>query len=442
MCLRGDSQRNHAMLAHICVAALALAPGHQWTRPALHAPMNALTALPPRASTPQPRGRIPTIGSFSSCAAANIASAPTRAAPVMAEGAAQSGLEKFSSTFSTLFPLWTLLVAVLGLVRPAVLGSISTDAFTGLLGLLMLSMGITLTIDDFTRVLKQPTIMGVGFAGCYVMMPLLALGLSRVFGLSPALTAGMVLVGSINGGQARTTRAICGCATGIASAYLEASCRLLQVVCLPPPQASNLCTYIARGDVALSVMMTTVTTLGAIFMTPLLSQLLLGAIVPVDALGVAISTIQAPAAPSSRRHPAPGACCSEVGAQPTRSGLTLRVAYRWSWSRSCSACSPTRSFPALSRRSCHSRRCITCWMHKILCTLFTHLWSARWWASCRRAYSSGRRWRNAPSRSSPPASSCRRRPRCFISLAAPRRTSASRNFTVRRRAAPSRSKPR
>ena len=208
MCLRGDSQRNHAMLAHICVAALALAPGHQWTRPALHAPINALTALPPLASTPQPRGRIPTIGSFSSCAAANIASAPTRAAPVMAEGAAQSGLEKFSSTFSTLFPLWTLLVAVLGLVRPAVLGSISTDAFTGLLGLLMLSMGITLTIDDFTRVLKQPTIMGVGFAGCYVMMPLLALGLSRVFGLSPALTAGMVLVGSINGGQARTPRAM------------------------------------------------------------------------------------------------------------------------------------------------------------------------------------------------------------------------------------------
>ena len=208
VCLRGDSQRNHLMLAHICVAALALAPGHLWTRPALHSPANALTALPLLAPTPQPRGRIPAIGSFSSCTVANIASAPTRAAPVMAEGAAQSGLERFSSTFSTLFPLWTLLVAVLGLVRPAVLGSISTDAFTGLLGLLMLSMGITLTIDDFTRVLKQPTIMGVGFAGCYVMMPLLALGLSRVFGLSPALTAGMVLVGSINGGQARTTRAM------------------------------------------------------------------------------------------------------------------------------------------------------------------------------------------------------------------------------------------
>ena len=69
--------------------------------------------------------------------------------------------------------------------------------------------------------------------------------------MNAALTAGMVLVGSINGGQ-----------------------------------ASNLCTYIARGDVALSVLMTTVTTIGAIFMTPLISKLLLGAIVPVDAVGV------------------------------------------------------------------------------------------------------------------------------------------------------------
>jgi BASS family bile acid:Na+ symporter len=61
---------------------------------------------------------------------------------------------------------------------------------------------------------------------------------------------------------------------------------------LPSLQASNLCTYIARGDVALSVMMTTVTTIGAIVMTPLLCKLLLGTLVPVDALGVAISTVQ------------------------------------------------------------------------------------------------------------------------------------------------------
>merc|ERR1719223_2082037 len=85
----------------------------------------------------------------------------------------------------------------------------------------------------------------------------MALGLSYAIGLPASLTAGMVLVGSINGGQ-----------------------------------ASNLCTYIAKGDVALSVLMTTVTTIGAIFMTPLICKLLLGTIVPVDAVGVAISTVQ------------------------------------------------------------------------------------------------------------------------------------------------------
>merc|ERR1719460_1790163 len=118
----------------------------------------------------------------------------------------------------------------------------------------MLSMGITLTVDDFKRVLARPGVMVLGFIACYVLMPGLALGLSSALGLPAAMTAGMVLVGSINGGQ-----------------------------------ASNLCTYIAKGDVALSVLMTTCTTIGAIFMTPLLCKVLLGAIVPVDAVGVAIS---------------------------------------------------------------------------------------------------------------------------------------------------------
>jgi BASS family bile acid:Na+ symporter len=174
-----------------------------------------------------------------------------------AESSPSSGFQKFSSIFSTLFPLWTALVALLGVFMPASFAWIPTSAFTALLGTLMLSMGITLSVEDFKRVAQKPGVMAVGFAGCYIFMPLLALALSRALKLSPALTAGMVLVGSINGGQ-----------------------------------ASNLCTYIANGDVALSVLMTTVTTVGAIVMTPLISKVLLGALVPVDALGVAMSTIQ------------------------------------------------------------------------------------------------------------------------------------------------------
>ena len=121
----------------------------------------------------------------------------------------------------------------------------------------MLSMGITLTPQDFMDVAKEPTSVVMQFSLCYAMMPFLALGLAKVFGVSPALLAGMVLVGSINGGQ-----------------------------------ASNLCTYIAKGNVALSVLMTTATTLGAIVMTPFICKSLLGTVVPVDAAGIAKSTIE------------------------------------------------------------------------------------------------------------------------------------------------------
>eukprot|EP00466_Bigelowiella_natans_P012995 jgi/Bigna1/37506/e_gw1.20.155.1 len=121
----------------------------------------------------------------------------------------------------------------------------------------MLSMGITLTPADFAKVLTKPLPVIVGFVSCYGLMPAIALGLAKLFALNNAMTAGLVLCGCINGGQ-----------------------------------ASNLCAYIAKGNVALSVMMTLSTTVGAIFMTPLLSKVLLGTSIPVDAVGIAISTMQ------------------------------------------------------------------------------------------------------------------------------------------------------
>jgi bile acid:Na+ symporter, BASS family len=153
--------------------------------------------------------------------------------------------------------VWTVLFTALALRSPSSFAWFTTEYFTGALAALMLSMGITLTPDDFVQVAKQPTPTIVQFALCYGMMPILAYALGKAFKLNDALTAGMVLVGCINGGQ-----------------------------------ASNLCTYIARGNVALSVLMTTATTLGAIVMTPLLCKGILGAVVPVDAAGIAYSTIQ------------------------------------------------------------------------------------------------------------------------------------------------------
>ena len=150
----------------------------------------------------------------------------------------------------------------MALKKPSTFDFFTTEYFTAALAALMLSMGITLTPADFTAVASEPTSVLMQFSLCYAMMPILALVLGKFFGLDAGLMAGMVLVGSINGGQ-----------------------------------ASNLCTYIAKGNVALSVLMTTATTVGAIFMTPFLCKSLLGAVVPVDAKGIAMSTIQVVLAP-------------------------------------------------------------------------------------------------------------------------------------------------
>lgn len=169
---------------------------------------------------------------------------------------------KVSDILTTLFPLWTVLFGGLAIAKPETFAFFTTKYFTATLGVLMLSMGITLTPADFTRVLQQPGAVLWGFILCYGLCPLLGLGLGRAFKLPVDLVAGLVLVGSINGGQ-----------------------------------ASNLCTYIAKGDVALSVLMTTVTTIAGIFMTPILCKALLGAVVPVDAVGIAVSCIQVVLAP-------------------------------------------------------------------------------------------------------------------------------------------------
>lgn len=203
----------------------------------------------------------------------NLAAKDSRSAMCMSTTSADSSEEglgskifkaytKTADVATTLFPVWTVLFTGIALKSPSSFAWFTTEYFTGALAALMLSMGITLTPDDFKKVASRPNSVIMQFLLCYAMMPVLALGLGKMFSLDPALMAGMVLVGSINGGQ-----------------------------------ASNLCTYIAKGNVALSVLMTTATTLGAIFMTPLLCKFLLGAVVPVDAAGIAKSTVQVVLAP-------------------------------------------------------------------------------------------------------------------------------------------------
>ncbi|KAG2599433.1 probable sodium/metabolite cotransporter BASS2, chloroplastic [Panicum virgatum] len=168
-----------------------------------------------------------------------------------------STYEKIVELLTTLFPVWVILGTIIGIYKPSMVTWLETDLFTVLLGFLMLSMGLTLTFEDFRRCLRNPWTVGVGFLAQYLIKPLLGLAIATTLNLSAPLATGLILVS-----------------------------------CCPGGQASNVATYISKGNVALSVLMTTCSTIGAIIMTPLLTKLLAGQLVPVDAAGLAISTFQ------------------------------------------------------------------------------------------------------------------------------------------------------
>ena len=212
------------------------------------------------------RGILPIASTFSTslslAASGDSASLSSDLTEPSSKATAMDRFRQASALICNLFPVWTLVTAGSALYRPALFEHIDPKSFTGLIGALMLCMGITLKPSDFKRVLQRPVAVALAFVGCYVVMPALAIILSQLFNLGPSLSAGLVLVSCINGAQ-----------------------------------ASNLCTYIGQGDLALSVMMTTMTTMGAIVMTPTVGKLLLGKVVPVDSLAIAKSTVQVVLAP-------------------------------------------------------------------------------------------------------------------------------------------------
>ncbi len=144
-----------------------------------------------------------------------------------------------------LFPLWAILFSVLAYYFADLLSSWK-PAIEPLLGVVMFGMGMTLTWRNFTEVLKRPGMIGLGVLLQYLVMPLAAWLIAELLGLPPYLMAGLVLVGACPGGT-----------------------------------ASNVVCYLARGDVALSITLTTVSTLLAIVMTPVLTWLYVGQKVPV-----------------------------------------------------------------------------------------------------------------------------------------------------------------
>ncbi|TDW30251.1 bile acid:sodium symporter family protein [Cryobacterium psychrophilum] len=154
------------------------------------------------------------------------------------------------------FGLIVLAAGGLALAMPEAFAGM-TVAIPLLLSVIMLGMGMTLRPVDFVIVAKRPWALLVGVAAQYVVMPLLGLGIAVALDLSPMLTAGLILVGAAPGGT-----------------------------------ASNVMVFLSKGDTALSVAMTTVSTLLAPILTPLIVAVLAGQFLPVDPGALFISILK------------------------------------------------------------------------------------------------------------------------------------------------------
>ncbi|KAK1862517.1 hypothetical protein I4F81_005085 [Pyropia yezoensis] len=180
-----------------------------------------------------------------------------------AGAAAGAALAAASTGLTVASPLLCLGAGLWALYHPSTFGTTITGEWVRVcLALLMLSMGLTLSLDDVVGALRRPLLVLLSLALEYGVAPLWAFTLGHIFRLSPPLRAGLTLMGSVNGGQ-----------------------------------ASNLCTYLSYGDVAASVLMTLSSSLLATGAIPALSHIYLSGVVDVDAGGLASSTAKLVLAP-------------------------------------------------------------------------------------------------------------------------------------------------
>ena len=146
-----------------------------------------------------------------------------------------------------LFPIWAVLFSIAAFYIDN-LFVVFKSAIVPLLIVVMFGMGMTLTWDNFRRILKSPLVIILGFSLQYLIMPAAGFFVSVLFNLSPVMMAGVVLVG-----------------------------------CSPGGTASNVITYLGNGDVALSITLTLTSTVLAVFLTPFFSYIILNHVVPVPA---------------------------------------------------------------------------------------------------------------------------------------------------------------
>ena len=167
-----------------------------------------------------------------------------------------NAIEKASAFVGKTFSLWVLLFAALGFFAPGLF--IGYKAWIApLLGIVMFGMGLTLSTEDFRDVFRRPRDVAIGVVGHYLIMPGIAYVLAIALRLPPEIAVGVILVG-----------------------------------CCPSGTASNVMTFLSRGDVALGVSIGAVSTLIAPFATPALVSLLAGAWMQINTTSLFMDIVQ------------------------------------------------------------------------------------------------------------------------------------------------------
>ncbi|TQE83696.1 bile acid:sodium symporter family protein [Leptospira noguchii] len=166
-------------------------------------------------------------------------------------------LQKIGEVGTLLFPAWVLIGSVLSFFFPQWFTWFTGAAITYGLGVTMLSMGITLLPRDFRNIFRTPIPVFIGVTLQYTVMPVSGWGIGVLLDLPTPLATGLVVVS-----------------------------------CCPGGVASNVITYLARGDLALSVSMTASSTILSVFMTPLLTLFLIGKGINVSSSGLFLDTFQ------------------------------------------------------------------------------------------------------------------------------------------------------
>ena len=170
-------------------------------------------------------------------------------------------LEKINAVVSKNMALLVIVFAAIALMLPAAF-KWATSQITMLLGVVMFGMGMTLRLQDFKEIFRRPRDVFIGLSAQFIIMPLLAYGLAILFRLPPELAVGVILTGTCPGGT-----------------------------------ASNVMTFLAKGDLALSVSITMASTFLAPIITPFSTWLLAGAWVEVSFVKMMLSIVQVVIAP-------------------------------------------------------------------------------------------------------------------------------------------------